>query len=357
MASLYKRPRSPFWWIKFRDAAGAVRCESTGLRVGRGDDYRRAQDLRAERTLAERKSGTVHHAEHWPQWVPQYIDLAAGRTQERYLSAWRSLRIFFEEKEITAPRQLTYQHCADYMPWRLKPNKARGKWRAGRNTAILELKVLRWLLREAVRRGYAPGNPARELVLRREPRKLFPEYTRDQLEQIADAIEREPDEAARTQLRNSFLIARYHGVRLRETNVNPVRDVQLWPSDRPTAAHGLEGSIRFHQKGGKVKDKPLHPKLIPLFQDLIARKQTTTYPPAAWSGRWFRFLVRAGLKAQNPNACFHSLRVTVKNQLDAAGVPTEIVREYLSHTPQDVHSSYGRFANLDKLRICHAAVG
>lgn len=356
MASIYKRARSPFWWIKFLDATGAIQRQSTGLKVGVGSDYRRAVDLRAENSLLERRSQGVRPAETWERWVSEYIcKEISGRTQERYLSAWRSLRLFLEEKEILSPRQLTYQHCSEYMPWRLKPNAKRGKYIAGKNTAILEIKVLRWLLREAVRRGYAAGNPARELVLRRDPRKLFPEYTREQLEEIAEAIEREP-EPLRTQFRNCFLLARYHGVRLMETNVNPLRDVQLWPSDRTTACDGLEGSIRFHQKGGKIKEKPLHPKLIPLFADLIARKQIITYTPLKWGGRWFKFFERGGIRAKNPNACFHSLRVTVKNQLDAAGIPTEIVREYLSHTPQDVHSSYGRFANLDKMRICHAAL-
>lgn len=357
MASIYKRKRSPFWWIQFRNAAGAVQRQSTGLRVGRGDDYRRAMDLQAEKTLLERKAGALKQSEFWEHWVTEYIEAEiSGRTRERYLSAWRTLRWFFEEKEILAPRQLSYQQCTEYLPWRATPDKKHGKYRAGRNTAILEIKVLRWLMREAVRRGFAPGNPARELVLRREPRKLFPEYTREQLEQIAAAIEAEP-EPLRTQLRHSFLLARYHGVRLRETNVNPLRDVQLWASTRAGAVGGWEGSIRFHQKGGKIKEKPLHPQLIPLFQTLQAEQRAHTYPPTKWGNRWFKFLGRSGLKAQNANACFHSLRVTVKNQLDAAGIPTEIVREYLSHTPQDVHSSYGRFANLDKLRVCHAALG
>jgi hypothetical protein len=135
-----------------------------------------------------------------------------------------------------------------------------------------------------------------------------------------------------------------------------MRDVQLWKSDRPGAVNGLEGSIVFHQKGGKVKEKPLHPKLIPLFQELQSRRKTVAYPPVKWSAIWTDFLRRAGLKDENPNSCFHSLRVTVKNQLDAAGISTEIVREYLSHSAADVHSSYGRFENLDKLRVCHAAV-
>jgi len=356
MASLYKRKRSPFWWIKFRDAHGAVQRESTSLKIGRGDDYKRALDLRAEKSLAERAFGAVKSAEFWEQWVPAYMaEQLTGTTHVRYQAAWRTVRQFLTDKQILAPRQLSYARCAEYLDWRKSPNHRQGKRKAGRNTAILELKVLRWVMREAVRRGFSPGNPVRELVLKREPRKLFPEYTREHLEEIAAAIERE-DEPLKTMLRHSFLVARYHGVRLRETNVNPMRDVQLWPSDRPGAVNGMEGSIRFFQKGGKIKEKPLHPKLIPLFQDLIAKKQTRLYPPTKWGNLWFRFLGRIGLKDRHPNCCFHSLRVTVKNQLDAAGIPTEIVREYLSHTPQDVHSSYGRFANLDKLRICHAAL-
>jgi hypothetical protein len=32
MASLYKRNNSPYWWIKFKDAAGKTRQKSTGYR-------------------------------------------------------------------------------------------------------------------------------------------------------------------------------------------------------------------------------------------------------------------------------------------------------------------------------------
>jgi len=167
---------------------------------------------------------------------------------------------------------------------------------------------VRWLMREAVKRGYCQGNPAREVVLKRAPIRVFPDYTDAQLQQIAKAIDSEP-EPARTLFKRSFAIALLHGVRLAETNVNPMADLNL-AGEFPT--------IRFFQKGGKERWKPLHPQLLPLLRKLRAAKATQCYPLKRshsgrwmWGGRWTKFFERHGISGELPNACFHSLRVTV----------------------------------------------
>jgi integrase len=187
------------------------------------------------------------------------------------------------------------------------------------------------------------------VTIKKAPRKLFPEMTDAELQRI-EACCLEYPEPLKTQFHNSFLVARYHGVRLNETNVNPMRDVRFWMEGEVKRA-----AVTFHQKGGKVKSKPLHPALFELFEKLQSRKATHTYPPLKWGSRWFNFFERHGFKAANPNLCFHSLRVTVKSRLRRHGISKELAMEYLSHEAADVDESYNRFT-LDDLQACHAAL-
>jgi integrase len=144
-----------------------------------------------------------------------------------------------------------------------------------------------------------------------------------------------------------LLIARYHGVRLNETNVNPMKDVKLWDQDGER-----RGEIEFRQKGNRIRKKPLHPKLIALFDKLRNQKATSTYIVWQWGNRWTKLLTRCGIKDRDPNACFHSTRVTVETRLARAGVDKAIRMAYLTHENGDVNDSYNRFKP-DDLRVCH----
>ena len=352
MASIYKQKTSAYWWINYRNPrTGKIVRESTGFHHTIPAETRKAQELEAIKTLGERQApATV--AGKWGLWVETYIrKQVKSRTAERYLTAWRTLRIFLDEHHIISPRDVTYENCSSYLDWRETPNHKSGKYKAGKNTAILEFKLLRWLLREAVKRGYCSSNPAREVVVKRAPRKIFPDYTDEQLQTIQTAFAKEP-EAERICFQRSFAVALFQGVRLNETNVNPLRDVHL-AAEIPT--------IRFLQKGGKDRIKPLHPQLIPLFRKLQTEKATETYTikrnaagRMMWGNRWTKFFIRHGIKDGNPNACFHSLRVTVENVLREAGIAKEIREAYLSHEHgnKDVNASYDR-VKLRELRACH----
>lgn len=347
MASLYKRTHSPFWWIKYRDRHGKLVRQSTKFRVGVGRDTRAARELQAAKSLEEARCAQDRSAP-WHTWVPEFIATtyaAKPKTLERYQTAWRTLAMFLEENHITSPKLLHREHCARYIQWRARSDPKRGKYRACHNTALLELKILGRIMKEALTRGYATTNPCRELGIARQPQRVRPEFTDEQLAQIEAAIEAEP-EPLRTFLRNSYLIARYHGVRLSETYLNPMRDVELGP----------QPLIRFVQKGGRHTVKPLHPKLIPLFEQLRAQGATETYQrPRSLSKTWHAFLKRAGIKTQSPNACFHSLRVTAASRLARNNVPIRKAMEYLSHASTTVHNAYVRWRPED-LSDCHKAL-
>lgn len=365
MASLYKRPRSPFWWIKYRDPITLkVRRESTSFRFDNGPNNRAARQLAAQRTAAElaAQPNSQNANEAWDKWVPSWIERRyqfKPKSALRYSTAWRSLRMFLDEYEITLPRQLTREHCSTYLDWRSHADVAAGKYRAGHNTALLELKFLALVMKEAVLRQYAPFNPARELGFNRAPVRKPHDFTTEgskvTLAMIQDAIAQE-SEKRRQWLLPSFLIARYHGVRLSETVVN-LEDVRLWQDDAGRAM----GEITFHQKGRnglpRVRTKPLHPLLLPFFQDLKTRGvPRSLQPPKSFAKEWHLFFLRHGFKNLEPNSCFHSLRVVVENQLRRAGIPKEIRKKYLSHeSGDDVNASYDRVA-VNEMRVCHAAL-
>ncbi len=338
MASLFKRIRSPFWWIKFRDVhSGSINRQSTGCRHSLPAGTRQAGEIEAQHTLDERKAGGGRAKDAWGLWVNDFLKskYADNRTRERYLTAWRTIGLFLKERHIYRPLQLTRSDCLAYPVWRQVPDRKQGKYRAGRNTALLELKILGIIVQEAVWRDFIPANPVRELRLERAQRTVRPEFTDKHLQCITKAIELEP-EPRRTMLRHSFLIARWHGVRLNETRLNPMADVDL-----------KRGLIRFRQKGGQSTTKPLHPRLRPLFRKLQAAGAVETYPKMDCQGAWWYFLERIGIRKSLPHACFHSLRVTAASRMARAGISQRKAMEYLTHASTTVHDQYVRWRPAD----------
>lgn len=334
MASIYRRRSSPFWWIKYRTASGDIRYESTGLRVGVGKDTRIARELAAEKTLIERRTRGVVARERWDFWVVRFLNERYSdkpQSHLRYTTAWRTIRMFLSERNIAVPRALTRQDCQAYFDWRKTENKRIGKYKAGHNTALLEVKTLGLIMREAVFRGYAPANPCRELGIKRVTGRIKPHYTPEEIQTVREKAARE-QEPLHSFLVNAFEIARYQGCRISETHLNPSKDVDL-----------AAMRITFRAKGGKEHITRLHPKLRPLFERLIAEGATETYKlPKSPAKTWFNFLKRIGLKKSNPNLCFHSLRVTVATEMARADVHESKAMRYLGHASTTIHRSYQR---------------
>lgn len=363
MAHLYQRAKSNFHWISYVDAFTGKRIrESTGYSLKDPRETRLARELEAQKTLAERTTGRSHRNEAWDIWVTPFLKTHYAQNSGslvRFLTAWRTLRLFLEQHKIAFPRNLTRESCLAYLDWRQKPDYTKGKYRACHNTALMELKTLGLIMKEATRRGFASTNPARELGLKRAARRQFPELTDEALKLIVESFPKEP-EPLRTFLKNSFLVARWHGVRLAETWLNPQTDVWQQPSNGQ-----LRWMIFFRQKGARQSAKLLHPELIPLMEELRAAHAVQTYErpkakiPERWPNRaariWHDFLKRHGIKKLVPNACFHSLRVTAASRMARAGVSQRKAMEYLTHASTTVHEAYVRWQPED-LEDCHRAL-
>ena len=169
---------------------------------------------------------------------------------------------------------------------------------------------------------------------------------------IRTEIQKVDNVVVREMLATSFEIARYQGCRLNETRLDPLTAVDL-----------TNHTISFSAKGGKEFITALHPKLVPLFERMIAegRRETWSQPEGTarqWaSNKWFTFLNTHGLKAKiGDAACFHSTRVTVVTRMARANVSISKAKSYVGHASTLIHTTYQRLRPED-LEGCTDAVG
>jgi len=326
MAYLYRKARSPYWYLVFIDSDQMERHRSTGLRADDPNDTAKAKALRAEMEAKEhRRSPDITRA-NWDTWVSEYLErhCESHRTHERYLHAWKWLALWLQTKRYHSPRDITYRNAIEYVDWRTSYKKRTGK-PAGRNTAILELKTLAMIMGEAVRLGHAEANPLVSIKLRRDKAEKKPELTDNEIVEMRTALKQEPE-----WIQRAFGIALHTGCRLRETRI-PREYVDL-----------AENKITFpFPKGGEDRafSVPMPSALRPLLEEFRRGKEKFTADfPFQPSRRWQQFFI----KIKKPHLCFHCLRVTYVNRLRRAGVPREAAMRLVNHAPELIHGVYQR---------------
>jgi integrase len=326
MASLYKRDRSPFWWVEYIDLSGNRRQESTKLRRSVPLETRKARELCRELTAEE--GNKLSNNETWEAWVVPYLKERYSeqpKTLARYLNSWRNISAFLGVHKIYVPRQLSRQYVRDYvLAWRQERHAEVGCYEVCKNTALSEIKVLRILMYEAIQLGYATINPCEKLHIKPDKPPKRPRITDAEHEKIMAALRDEPE-----WMRISYQIAWEQGCRFSETSL-PLSDVDL-----------KRMVIGFRTKGEKdsVAEFPLSPNLRPLFQRLRAerRKRTFDIPPMPGKA-WWRFFRRLGLG----HLCFHCTRVTFITRCYEAGIPREAVMRLVGHSTYAAHEVYPR---------------
>jgi integrase len=327
MASIYRRKNSPFWWSQFIDTDGERRNKSTGLRADDPVQTVKARALRAQLEAKELNRGAGQITDGgWDTWVSQYLErhCQSPRTLERYTGSWSWLAFWLQEKHYHSPRAITYRNALEYIDWRTNYKKKTGKT-AGRNTAIMELKLFAMIMGEAVRLGHADANPLVSLKLRRDKAAKKPELTDTEIRIIRKALKSEPE-----WMRTAFDIALHTGCRLRETRL-PLNCIDF-----------AENKITFPSpKGGEDRafSVPMPSALRPLFERIRkSRKKSTVEFPFQPSRRWQQFFIKIKL----PHLCFHCLRVTYVNRLRRAGVPREAAMRLVNHSSELIHQIYQR---------------
>lgn len=341
MASLKKRPRSPFWWISWRDPQNGLTQRSTGLRWSDPLQTRRARELCAEKSLLEVRTLRLDSEALWDAWVPDFIKVRhaeSPNTLRRTLTTWRTLRSFLTAHKVHSPQQLAREIVLRYLDWRKPQGRLNARSGAARgvahNTALLELRVLSGICQEAVRRRWCQSNPCARLEIKRVPPKVKDELSDEQVAVIRAEIQRRLRQKRQHAdfLHVSFEIALAQGCRLAETHL-ALADVD--------EARGL---IRFLAKGRRAYEAPLNPSLLPLFKRLRKERRTLTYQrPPMPSLVWFKFFHRLRQRHHDlARVSFHSTRVSLTSRMERAGIAEAVVMKIVNHASTTVHRVYRR---------------
>lgn len=329
MASIYRRANSPFWWVQFKNpTTGKRTLKSTGFLHNDPTDTKRARALVAEMKVRELHAATHSSVERWERWVSPFLRrfCKVPRTYERYMGAWGWLDLYLQERRILMPSGFTYQDALGYLQWRVAYKKRRGR-SVKLNTALNDMKVMRLVMRQAVRLGYATINPCDRLGVAREESKQKPELTDDDITAIRAALK-----AKAQWMQACFEIAIYTGCRLSETQI-ALGDVDL-----------KRKTITFASpKGGRSRafTRDLPEALEPLLKARKASGATYTLdsPPRLLGKEWWSFFKH---DFKRPDLCFHCTRVTYVTRLARANVPLAIAKRLVNHSSTLVHAIYQR---------------
>jgi len=344
--SVYSRAETSHWYIVYW-------CPMMQKRVHRATPFlttdpqgkRKAMEWANERSKdASIDKGTAG-SERWEVWVEDYLKARyAGphrvKTLGRYLGAWGQWQLFLSENNIPVPRALTYNHVLGFIKWRTAQRRTVARTLITKNTALLDVKVMSVVMREAFRRGFAQINPCERLGILKDMVKEKPAITDAEFAKIREALKSRPE-----WMQVSFEIAAFQGCRLSATSL-PLSGVNI-----------EEGTIRFTEKrrgNGQLHifTTFLHHGLRPLMASLKASGATVTCTlPQMPSKEWWAFFREIGL----PHLCFHCLRVSAITRMAQAGVPIAKAMRYVSHASLTIHRIYQRLAPED-LECAAAAV-
>jgi integrase len=347
MAWLYKRSKSPFYWIGFSKKLGRP-PESTGLRWDDPIQVRQANEILRLAQAEEQTSGKA--GEKFANWINQFIDQRYSGSPgnlKSYRNRWKALSAFLNAQGVEYPRDILPTHIPAYISWRTGDgHRNSGIRRARKNTAIEELKFLRMVMRYAVSMGYVYRSVIEGIRVPWEAQKEKPEIAEADLPRIWQALEQGPE-----WMRVQFQIAYYTGCRLGETNV-PLRCVDL---NRMEMYFPLT-------KGDKPRTVPLPKPLLPLFSRLKRERGegatafTPDCNPHTMSVRWCHFFKALGMPYS-----FHCLRVSFVSRCARSGLPEPQVMRIVGHESASVHRIYLRIQASD-LRaavdaIAHSSLG
>lgn len=336
MASYFIRPDSRYYWIRYKTPSGTWGQRSSGIVIADPGAKRKIAQQVADETAKEDFQDSDGSA-MLTRWVPAWIEYKYKKNKKsvsRAKNAWAHLSVFFEDRDIKHPGEVTYAVAHDFMRWRT--TKKVGKKIAAWNTAITEVRFLGAIMQEALRRGWIIANPCAKLCLQKEdpaPKRVI---SREEEELIF----RELRERGKPKwMEESFLVAIKQGCRMREVEV-------------PLSRIDTEAmTITFWVKGGRFHTAPLHPDLLPLVARAKAEKRETLVSlPAQTSPRWSEFFELIKLEG----LCFHCTRVTVVTRLCEAGFSESQTMAYVGHASELVHALYRKMRPSAVAGLCNA---
>ena len=327
MASLYRRAGSPFWWIK-KNVNGKIVRESLGLRPNDPKENKQARAICAGQTSKELGSSASTKAQQWDHWVTKFIDSHCSNelTRVGYKNSWEWLRAYLDDVGVKYPRELTYDHAYRFIAWREATD-------VQRSTALRDIKVLRVLMRHAVRTGMATSNPCDRLGIERPVAKMKAELSDEQIRAIYDHLATQDP-----WMSLAFAICVETGCRISEANIETLQ------IDRKRK------TLTFpNPKGGRKRAFTtfLSAQLEVIIAEAVKKHpRKTLVPPKTASQLFSKVFRRLKIKGS-----IHCTRVTFISRLARSGVHERVARLAVNHASEAVHRAYQRLGVEDVRQI------
>ncbi|NBO26175.1 MAG: hypothetical protein EBU96_05165 [Actinobacteria bacterium] len=340
MASIYKRSDSKWYWIRYKTKDGQWKSKATRYRTDNTLHRARAAQEAAELSIHEHEKRTNDLS-----WVDRLIEThqVATNTRIYYRNSWRNLIRFMSDRSI-AIEDFTPATAHEYIAWRTTNPRSGGGF-VGRNQALQDVKILKWIHRQGRLLGHMSSMAMVDFRSRKSPVHRKPVFAEDDVARCREALASRfvPD-----WMRTSFEIAYHTGCRMKETRI-------------PLSCIDLEAStMTFPEpKGGSGRSYtiPIPDGLLPLFAKLKAtpRSHTFEWPGAGTkvSCYWRRFFNLVGLKKHS----FHGLRATRVTNLRRAGIVQAVAMRLVNHSSTLVHELYQRHSVEDLRNYVNAGLG
>lgn len=357
MASVHRRPVSPYWHAAFRGPDGRLIFRSTkqtdrNKALAIALEHERAAKLAKRGELVETQARevlkgimaragidetiqSISITAHLRQWLGTKETRKSAGTAERYGGVVKNFLKSLGKRATKPLTTLTARDVDTFLDARMKQGVAP-------RTAILDVKVIRTALNDARRKGLIPTNPAEAVEL--------PEMTGTERGTFTPAEVKMLVDTAHGEWKTLILLAYYTGARLSDCCRVAWEDVDL-----------AGGSLSYTQsKTGKKVIVPLHPDLLAQLEALAGTDKAATFimPGMAnlrTGGRhglsegFKRIMRKAGLDLQTVQGAgvrkiskrtFHALRHTFTSALANAGVAPELRMKLTGHTTEAVHRGY-----------------
>lgn len=321
MANLYKRPRSPFWWVSYTTADSRVRV-STGIRH-EGKKQPPAAVLEVRRAIEERiareKFGAAPMLQHRPvaDYLSAHLQSLQGvrpSTIKRYRFMVESFCRWSAQEQVGNVASVTYPVAKRYVEHR----RAVG---VGPATLRAEVRFLNsaWVEAKKLHHTEFEENPWQFSfkVERQEPDP----FTDAELAAILS-------QPMPVWLRLAVDIARYTGARI--SSIKGLR----WEDVTPEA-------IRFRMSKTTAFTVPVHPRLLAILNPMPASgsvlPESVLAKTDGYISQMFKLVCqRAGV----PRGHFHLFRHTFVSRLALAGVEQRVTQLLANHKSGDVHRHY-----------------
>lgn len=355
MASIHRRPRSPFYWAAWRQAGRLVfrstKSTDKAVAVRIADELEQAGKAATAGTLVESQARAVLTSimaranmgetlrtptvkAFFADWMQTKEQNRASRTADRYEKVVQEFLKSLGERANRPLTGITGTDVQRFIDARLAEGCAPG-------TVQVDGKILRTAFNRARRLGLINTNPAEAVELPARESVERGTFTNAEVRILVDAAEGE--------WKTVILVGYYTGARLTECTRIRWEDVDL-----------LAGTMTFQQtKQGKPHTVPLHPDLVAHLEliaggaspGFLAPKLGGVKPSGrrGLSEQFKRICRDAGIDCQMVKGSgmnqvskrsFHALRHSFTSALANAGVSEELRMKLTGHSSESVHKGY-----------------